>query len=208
MMDYLPGFIAAYSILIVAALSPGPSVAMLLGVGTAQGRGAALIATAGIATGSILLNLATLLGVGLLLEQAAWAMSALRIVGAAYLAWLAYGALRKAAKAGAVVPIAMPVAPASRTFVAGFLLQVTNPKAIVFWIVIQAIGATQGGGAGIVVAFVAGAFVISFTCHGAWALLLSSMPFRAAYARARRWVEATLGVFFAVMAYRMAAERG
>ena len=37
----------------------------------------------------------TILGVSLILSQAAWAMTALKIVGVAYLLYLAYGAFSK-----------------------------------------------------------------------------------------------------------------
>ena len=60
---YLPGFIAAYAILLVGASSPGPAVAMLLGISTNQGRGPALVTCAGIATGSMTINILTMLGV-------------------------------------------------------------------------------------------------------------------------------------------------
>ena len=207
-LPFLPGFAAAYAILLVAASSPGPAVAMLLGIGLSQGRGPALTASAGIATGSVILNLGTILGIGLILSQAAWAMQAIRLIGAAYLAWLALGAFRKAA-ARTPPPAAAAVAPAPpwRHFAAGFALQVTNPKAIFFWLAINAVGATAGAGPLVVALFVAGAWVISFACHGAWALLLSSAPVRAAYGRARRWIEGALGAFFAAFALRLATER-
>ncbi|MGR3541287.1 MAG: LysE family translocator [Hasllibacter sp.] len=208
LIPYLPGFAAAYAILLVAASSPGPAVAMLMGIGLGQGRGPALTASAGIATGSVLLNLGTIVGIGLLLSQAAWAMQAIRLIGAGYLLYLAWGAFGKAA-ARTPPPRAAEVAraPAWRLFGAGFLLQVTNPKAIVFWLAINAVGATQGGGPLVVAAFVAGAWVISFACHGAWAIVLSSAPVRALYARARRWIEGALGAVLALFALRLATER-
>lgn len=207
LIAHLPGFAAAYAILLVAASSPGPAVAMLLGIGTSQGRSAALVATSGIALGSVIINLFTLAGVGLILANAAWAMQGLRLVGAAYLAWLAWGAFRKAASAPPVKVADVPPAPLHTHFLAGLLLQVTNPKAIVFWLAIASVGATKGGGAGVVAAFVLGAFLISLICHGAWALLLSASPIRAAYARARRGIEATLGVFFCFAAFKLATSR-
>ena len=100
-----------------------------------------------------------------------------------------------------------PTGARFRRFSAGFLLQVTNPKAGAFWLAIAAGGATEGGGALVVGLFVLGAFLISFACHGAWALLLSSTPFRAAYGRARRGIETALGVLFTGFALRMATER-
>lgn len=204
---YLPLFAAAYAILFVAASSPGPAVALLLGIATTQGRRPALVASAGIASGSVIINIATLLGVGLLLSQAAWAMQALRLIGAAYLAWLAYGAFRKAVHTPKIAAADVPSAPAWKHFLTGFLLQVTNPKAIVFWLAIASVGATQGGGFLVIAAFVIGAWMVSFGCHGAWALLLSASPIRAAYAQARRWIEATLGVFFTLFAFKLATDR-
>ncbi|MEM9239609.1 MAG: LysE family transporter, partial [Pseudomonadota bacterium] len=85
---HLPGILAAYSILLVGASSPGPAVAMLLGIATTQGRAQSLIASFGIATGSMTINVLTMLGIGLLLSEAAWAMATLRIIGSAYLLWL------------------------------------------------------------------------------------------------------------------------
>jgi threonine/homoserine/homoserine lactone efflux protein len=93
---YLPGISTAYAILFVGASSPGPSVALLIGIANEQGRSPALIATLGIALGSLTINVLTILGIGLFLSQTAWAMSLLRIAGAAYLLYLAYGAFRKA----------------------------------------------------------------------------------------------------------------
>ncbi|MGP1354878.1 LysE family translocator [Roseicyclus sp.] len=208
LLPFLPGFAAAYGILLVACLSPGPAVAMLMGISMGQGRAAALMATLGIALGSATINMATLLGVGLLLSEAAWAMTLLRVLGAAYLLWLAWGAFRKAVHPPAVAAMAVPHRSAVRLFLAGFLLQVTNPKAIAFWLAIAAVGATAGGGAGIVALFVAGAFAISFAVHGAWALILSAPPVRAAYGRSRRWIEGGLGLFFTFAAFRLATSRG
>lgn len=201
---YLPGFFAAYSILLIGASSPGPAVAMLLGISTGQGLRPALVTCSGIATGSMTINILTMAGVGLILSQAAWAMSALRVIGATYLLWLAYGAFRKAVHPPTVSPLASVNLPAHRLFLAGYLLQVTNPKAIMFWLAIATTGATEGGGIGIVALFVLGAFMLSFLCHAAWAVVLSAPPVRAGYARARRWIEATLGCLFAFFAYKMA----
>ncbi len=201
---YLPGFFAAYAILLVGASSPGPAVAMLLGISTSQGRAPALIACLGIAFGSMTINILTMLGVGLLLSEAAWAMTVLRLIGAAYLLWLAWGALKKALRPPKVQVIQGTPQAASQLFAKGYLLQVTNPKAIAFWLAIASVGAVEGAAIGVVLAFVLGAFVISFAAHGAWAIFLSSSPIRAAYTHARRWIEAALGTFFTFAAYKLA----
>ena len=201
---YLPGFLAAYAILFVGASSPGPSVAMLIGVATNEGRAPALIATSGIVLGSATINILTMLGVGLLLSQAAWAMTALRVIGAAYLLYLAWGAFQKMRNPPELQPIQGARRSGWRHFTIGYLLQVTNPKAIAFWLAIASIGATEGGGPIIIALFIAGAALLSFVCHGAWAMAMSTRPARAAYARARRWIEAALGLFFTFAAYKLA----
>lgn len=200
---YLPGFLAAYAILLVGAASPGPAVAMLVGIATSQGRHAALVASLGIAVGSMTLNILTLLGVGLLLSQAAWAMSALRMIGAAYLLYLAWGALQKALHPPVLSPAGMAPRAPWRHFTHGYLLQVTNPKAVAFWLAIASVGAVEGAGFGVATLFVAGAFGISFGCHSAWGLALSARPIRAGYAKARRGIEAVLGGFFVFAAFKL-----
>lgn len=204
---YLPGIVAAYAILIVGAASPGPAVAMLLGIATQQGRRPALLGASGIAFGSATLNLLTLMGVGFLISQAAWAMTGLRWIGAAYLLWLAWRAFRNAVTPPEIAPVASVRASAMQSFAKGYALQVTNPKAIAFWLAIASVAATAGAGWSIKALFVLGGFVISFACHAAWALLLSARPVHAAYQRSRGWVEGTLGVFFTFAAFQIATNR-
>ena len=206
-LPFLPGFAAAYAILFVAASSPGPAVAMLLGIAVTNGRAPAFVASAGIATGSVIINVATLAGVGLLLSQAAWAMSFLRLAGAACLLWLAWGSFRKAAQPPKVIQAQVPTLRPAKAFAAGFLLQVMNPKAIAFWLAIAAVGATAGGGLGVIALFVIGAFLISFGCHAAWALLLSSDPVRTGYQSVRRWIDGALGCFFIFASIKLATSR-
>lgn len=202
---YWPGMLTAYAILIVGSLSPGPSVAMLIGVGAGQGRPAALTATLGIAFGSATLNLLTLFGVSLLLREAAWAMQIVRIVGALYLLYLAYGALRRVRNPGLLQAAVVQRRSLPRHFLTGYLLQVTNPKAVSFWLAISAVNAVNGAAAWLIALFVLGGFIVSFTCHGAWAVAMSSNLARDGYARVRHWVEAALGGLFAFFAYRLLA---
>lgn len=200
---YLHGMFAAYAILLVAAFSPGPAVALLIGIATEQGRTPALVTTLGISSGSMTINILTMLGVGIILSQAAWAVNTLRVAGAAYLLYLAYGAFNKAASIPNLQTVKSNPRSNAKHFITGYLLQVTNPKAISFWIAIASIGAVKGAPISIVAAFIAGAFLISFGCHGAWALALSFSPVRRGYAVSRRWIDATLGCLFTFFAYKL-----
>jgi len=200
---YISGIFAAYAILLVAASSPGPAVALLVGIATAHGRTPALVATLGISLGSMTINILTMLGVGIVLSQAAWAVNVLRVIGAAYLLYLAYGAFTKAFRPPSLNILELKHPSITKQFFTGYLLQVTNPKAISFWIAIASIGAVDGAPHLIVSMFVAGAFLISFCCHGAWALALSINSVRRGYVAIRRWIEGTLGCLFTFFAYRL-----
>jgi len=204
----IPDIAAAYAILFVGASSPGPSVALLVGIATEQGRSPALIATLGIALGSMTINILTMLGIGLFLSQMAWAMSLLRLAGAIYLLYLAYGAFRKAIQPPDLQPMKPNYGNGWKHLTTGYLLQVTNPKTISFWLAIASIGAVENAETGIIVLFVTGAFFISFICHGFWAVALSLESARKAYANRRRWIELTLGGLFTFFSYKLFTSEG
>ncbi|MFD1794606.1 LysE family translocator [Paracoccus aurantiacus] len=207
LIPYLPGFVAAYAILVVAVASPGPGVALILGHAVSEGRRAALLCSLGIAVGSASLALATTQGLGLLMERVAWLSTIVRIAGVCYLLWLAFKAWRKALTPPQVSIAKVRAMSPSRVFLSGYLLQITNPKAIVFWLAIATVGATKAAPLPVVALFILGAFLLSLAGHAAYAVLLSSQPFRLAYDRARRWIEGVIGAFLTYVAFRLATDR-
>ena len=204
-LDWLPNLVAAWSVQLLGVFSPGPGVALILSQATSNGRSSALLTCLGIAAGAVLLAIATVLGLAAVLSDIAWAMVAVKLIGAGYLAWLAWVSFGKA-----IAPPAPPKAGPVRdraAVLAGFVMQITNPKAIFFWLAVAALGSLDAAPMPVILVFLAGAFVNSFVGHGAWALALSSRPFRAIYAKARRWIEGALGVFFAFAAFKLATSR-
>ncbi len=205
-LDWLPNLLIAWGVQLTGVLSPGPGVALILGIATSRGRAPALRACIGIACGAIVLSVATVLGLAVIWAEAAFVMTAIKIFGAAYLAWLAYGAFRR------TITPPPPPKPASadavgRDVAIGFAMQMSNPKAIAYWIATVALSEIALAPVPLIVFWVGTAFLISFLGHGIWAVALSSTPFRALYARARRWVEGALGTFFAFAAFKLATER-
>lgn len=202
--EYLPQLLLAWSIQLTGVLSPGPSVALIMGVATSRGRLPSVVTAFGVACGAVVLATATVLGIAVVFAQISGVMTIIRLVGAAYLVWLAWKAFRTAAAPPALNPADVPPLSVWRTGLAGFFLQITNPKAIVFWLAVASVGGIGDAPASIAVIFIAGAFVNSFAGHGGYALLLSSAPVRAGYQRARRWIEGALGCFFLYAGYRLA----
>ena len=136
MTEYLPQLFLAWSIQLFAVASPGPSVALILGVATSQGRLPSIVTAFGVACGSAIIAIATVLGVTAIFAQVAELMAIVRLAGAAYLVWLAFKAFRNAARPGELPVMSVRSRTAWRTGMAGFLLQITNPKAIFFWLAI------------------------------------------------------------------------
>jgi RhtB (resistance to homoserine/threonine) family protein len=73
---------------ILLNLTPGPDTAYILGRSIAQGRAAGVASALGIATGSIFHTCAAALGLSAILATSAWAFSAIKLVGGAYLIFL------------------------------------------------------------------------------------------------------------------------
>lgn len=204
-VEWLPNILLAWGVQATGVASPGPGVALILGVAVSQGRAPALRICLGIGIAAVLMATATVLGLAAIWSEVASLMTVVKLLGSAYLAWLAYGAFRKAASPGSL-PHARTIS-ARGSVLHGFLMQLINPKAMIFWLAVAAVAGLNTAPLPVIAVFLAGAFVVSFGGHGAWAIALSSAPFRAIYAAGRRWVEGALGAFFAFAAFKLATSR-
>ena len=111
-----------------------------------------------------------------------------------------------------MTPGAIPQASArkigsGKVALAGLTMQLTNPKAILYWMAAAAVAGLESAPAAIIALFIAGGFVNSFLGHGAWAVALSSKTFLSLFSRAHRWIEGVLGVFFGFAAFKLATSR-
>lgn len=130
MLDFatLALFTAACAVL---TATPGPDMLLIASRSMGQGRAAGFMTYAGIATGSYLQALAAAYGLSQLFLLVPAAYDALRWVGAAYLAWLAWKTLRSPATLFA--PTADTARfPLRQIFLQGLLTNLLNPKMALF----------------------------------------------------------------------------
>lgn len=205
--EWLPNLLTGWGVQLLGVLSPGPGVALILTMATTRGRAPALTTCLGIATGAVCLALIAVMGLATLLADIAWAMMAVKAAGAAFLLWLAWKSFGRMMNPGSLPQPGAPPGRARNAAAVGFTMQMTNPKAILYWIAAAAVAGLETAPLPILALFIAGAFVNSFAGHGAWAVALSSRPFLAIYAGARRWIEGALGAFFAFAAFKLATAR-
>lgn len=108
-------------------LTPGADMMFCVGQGLRAGPKAALAADFGIAAGAFVHVTLAGLGLGALVGAHPELFHVIRWVGVGYLLWLAVQSLR-----GSAMPTEVQEASARRAFRAAFIVNLTNPKVILF----------------------------------------------------------------------------
>lgn len=115
-------------------LTPGPNMGWLVTLTLAEGRRAGLGAVAGIALGLGANAGLSVLAASVILAQDAALVRAISVLAAAMMAWLAWEAWRGS---GDTSPAATPRDTGKRHFLAGFVINLLNPKAALFFITVM-----------------------------------------------------------------------
>jgi homoserine/homoserine lactone efflux protein len=120
---------------IILTLIPGPSVLLIVSQAITKGRTAALMCIFGDAIGGIVLIGLSFAGVGALLAASAAAFQIMKWAGVLYLAYLGCRQILEARGSTGMPPDDMTGAQAStwKSFWAGTITAILNPKAIVFY---------------------------------------------------------------------------
>ena len=114
-------------------LTPGPDTVYILGRSIAHGRRAGVASALGICIGSIFHTGAAALGLSAFLATSAWAFTAVKLIGAAYLIFLGVRALLHGAQPVSV-PAEFKTNNVSAAFRQGILTNVLNPKVALFFL--------------------------------------------------------------------------
>ncbi|MEO8410373.1 MAG: LysE family transporter [Propionivibrio sp.] len=113
----------------VALISPGPDFAIVTRLSIISGRRTGLWAAAGVAAAIGVYVLVCALGLSLVLAALPGLSRALSVAGALYLAWLGVQCLRSQGK----LPEVSARGRGGRAFVTGFLTNLLNPKAMLYF---------------------------------------------------------------------------
>jgi threonine/homoserine/homoserine lactone efflux protein len=116
----------------LVALTPGPAVMYSMAAATRYGFRGALAGICGIQAGNLVLFTAVALGLGALLATANTAFTVLRIAGAVYLFWLGGRVILRSFRVRQNVDSTNQETLDSKSAVQGLLVQITNPKALLF----------------------------------------------------------------------------
>jgi len=173
----LAPFVLASFILVVV---PGPSVLFVISRGVALGRKAAVLTVVGNEMGLFIQVLLVAAGIGSLVERSVVAYEVLRLAGAAYIVYLGVQAIRHRRALSTVLDVT--ATRSSRHIVReGFIVGITNPKAIVFFTAVLPQFVDPGGAAVPLQMVVLGliSVTVAFFSDSAWGVLAGT---------ARAWV--------------------
>lgn len=183
--------------------TPGPDMLFVASQSLGGGGAAGLRATAGVCAGYLLHSLLAALGLAALVAASPLLFQALRWIGVAYLAWLAFKLLRSALRPGA---LDLPLAARRDAFRRGFLTAALNPKGMMIYLAIlpqfmraDAPAASQ-------------ALVLSALFVGGCALVYAGLSVllgrgaggRTLGERRRRWIDGVAGGLVAAAAGKLA----
>lgn len=184
----------------VAGGNPGPATLAISGTSMDTGRRAGLTIASGILAGSATWGIAAALGMSAVMMANAWLFELVRYVGAFYLLYLAVKALRRAIKPATAASL---TATKGRLFAKGFLLHLTNPKAVLAWGAIYAI-VLPANAAPVQAWQLFGQLIcVSATVFLGYAMLFSLPALARGYTKARRWFDLVFAAAFGAASLKL-----
>lgn len=192
----------------IAAASPGPATLAIAGTSMAGGYRSGLALASGVTAGSWIWSVSAALGLGAVMMANSWAFEVIRYLGACYLLFLAWKSARSAlSNSGRPAARSLSVSTYRAGAAKGLALHLTNPKAVLFFGSLFAIGIPGNAplsSLAIVIAAVGLQDLIIF--HG-YALLFSRSPVIGAYQRLKRWFEAAFALAFGAAGIKILTAR-
>ncbi|BFL82266.1 LysE family transporter [Shewanella baltica] len=206
----------------VALISPGPDFAIMVKIATQQSRSTAIAAAVGISIAILAHTILSLTGVSLLIKSSHTLYLLVQIVGASYLAWMGFGALRAGLailakrKASASTNAGTNVDALSadvegtasiagglggamsqkQGFLTGLYTNLLNPKALVFFLTLFSALITPSVTTSTKIASAVLLLSLSLAWFGFLAVMLSKAQVQLKLQRLTPIIDAIIGVIF------------
>ncbi|EKN3725043.1 TPA: threonine export protein RhtC [Yersinia enterocolitica] len=192
-------FLTVALVHLVALMSPGPDFFFVSQTAASRSRREAMMGVTGISLGIVVWAGVALMGLNLILQKMAWLHQIIMVGGGLYLCWMGWQLLKSArSKRGTSEPEVQVALPArGRTFLRGFLTNLSNPKAVIYFGSVFSLfvgdNVTAGARWGLFVLIVAETFVWFSIVACVFALPVM----RRGYQRLSKWIDGLAGVLFA-----------
>lgn len=193
-----------FAVFIPALMLPGPDFVAVVRSSMSRGASAGLLTTVGVTIGLGFYATLSLLGLSAILLEYQWLAWAVRICGGCYLAYLGLKLILTRPAA-----ISIDQAGASNRgnpLVFGFLVTLSNPKAIVLFTSVFATAMTDTmplRGMMVMIALVMASALVWYTIV---AVFMSSRPVISRFQNAQHWIERAAGVCFVAIGGKILAD--
>jgi threonine/homoserine/homoserine lactone efflux protein len=178
-MTFLPdaSTLIAYTVAcFVLFVTPGPDMSLMLAKTLQGGLKAGSASMLGASAGCLVHSLAAALGLSAIIAASATLFTAMKIIGALYLLWLAYDAIRHGSTLRVGAEIGAPPA-IGRTFWMAVGTNLTNPKVVLFFLTFLPQFITAGDPHAAQKLFFLGAYFVVFSIGMGFLLLLIAARF-------------------------------
>ncbi len=203
-MDPLATLIPVFAIFIPALILPGPDFVGVVRSSMTRGAVAGLKTSLGVSIGLGMYATASLLGLSAILVEYQWLTWAMRVAGGLYLAWLGIKLIR--AKPAIAADEGPKEAVSGSPLLFGFLVTLTNPKAMVLFASVFATSVTAATPAWVMALMIALVFASSLVWYAIVSLFMSSGPVIRRFQNARHRIERAAGFCFVLIGGRILAD--
>jgi threonine/homoserine/homoserine lactone efflux protein len=207
-MPHLSSLLGFALVSLGMVLTPGPNMIYLISRSITQGPGAGIVSLGGVALCFVFYMLCAAFGITALLFAVPYAYDALRLLGAAYLLWLAWQALKPNGRSPFQVK-KLKVDGPRKLFAMGFVTNLLNPKIAMLYLALLPQFIDPATGSVLTQSLALGSIqiVISVSVNAAIALAAGSIALflgtRPTWLLLQRWL---MGSVLAGLAVRMALE--
>ena len=194
---------------LLMVLTPGPKMIYLISRSICQGRKAGIVSLLGVVAGFVVHMLAAAAGLAAIFLAVPLAYEVLKWLGAAYLLFLAWQAVKPGARSP-FEPQRLPPDSLPRLFAMGFLTNVLNPKIAVFYLSVLPQFVSPAHGSVFLQSVTLGCtqIAVSFSVNLLFTLFAAQLAIW--FARHRRWLAGQrylMGGILAWLAVRLACEQ-
>ena len=184
----------------IAAASPGPATLAVATVSMSAGRMTGLLFGLGLAVGLAFWGLVAATGLGAVLQASAHALMVLKVLGGLYLLWLAFTAARSAVQTGQTTTHR---SVHRHHFSRGLLLNLSNPKAVLAWMAVLALGLGEQSSTTQVMTATALCMAMGLLIYTTYAFVFSMPGAMQIYRRTRQWIDAAVASLFALAGFSL-----
>ena len=203
------GLLAFAGICLLLAVTPGPDMAVVTKNALAHGRRGVVLTTTGIALALAIWIVATAVGLSALLRASAEVLFILKLVGAAYLAYLGLRTLIESRRRPSDLLAGVPAAaPAHAIFRQGFFSAMSNPKLGVFFVTFLPQFVAPGQSVLLRLLLLGTIFaLIGWTWMNVYGLFVTRVRDFITAPRVRQWMDRVTGVVLLGFGARLAVDR-